>query len=261
MRAPERRRASQKPRSSDPDRESRRAAQHSGALAITEKIMNRIIQGIQRFQKHVYPRNRDLFQRLASGQSPEALFIACSDSRISLDLITQTAPGDLFVCRNAGSIVPAHGQSDAISAAIEYAVSVLGVNHIVVCGHSDCGAMKGLLHPESVEGLPEVKQWLRHAEGARCALERDYAGMPQAEALTLLTKLNIRLQLDHLRTHPLVFARLQDHSLQLHGWFYHIGSGDVQVWEADQRRWAQFEEAAPFIAAGAPAVASGAQNA
>jgi len=109
--------------------------------------MDKIIQGIRRFQTDVFPNNRTLFERLAAGQNPEALFICCSDSRISLDLITQTAPGDLFVCRNAGNIVPVYGQGDAVSATIEYAVSILNINHIVVCGHSDCGAMKALMKP------------------------------------------------------------------------------------------------------------------
>jgi carbonic anhydrase len=204
--------------------------------------MQRIIQGIQRFQKYVYPRNREMFQRLAAGQSPEVLFVACSDSRVSLDLITQTSPGDLFVCRNAGNIVPASVHSDAMSATIEYAVAALKVKHIVVCGHSDCGAMKALLHPESLEALPEVKQWLRHAQGARRALDQDVE-LPPHEALVAVTKLNIRLQLEHLRTHPMVFARTQDRSLQLHGLYYHIGSGDVQVWEPEALRWTPFEEA------------------
>src|SRR5690242_4163073 len=107
--------------------------------------MNRIIQGIQQFQRDVFPANRELFQRLASGQKPEALFIACSDSRVSLEWVTQCGPGDLFVCRNAGNIVPGYSHTDAVSATIEYAISALAIKDIVVCGHSDCGAMKGLL--------------------------------------------------------------------------------------------------------------------
>jgi carbonic anhydrase len=222
--------------------------------------MERIVQGIQRFQKDVFPHNRELFQKLASGQSPEALFIACSDSRVSLDLITQTSPGDLFVSRNAGSIIPAYGQSDAMSATIEYAVAVLDVKYIVVCGHSDCGAMKALLHPDSVKSLPEVRQWLRHAEGARRALDHSEE-LTNGEALAAVTKLNIRLQLEHLRTHPLVFARTRDRGLQLHGWYYHIGSGQVQVWQETEGRWLEFEEAAPFIAVDKSGVAAEALHA
>jgi carbonic anhydrase len=216
--------------------------------------MNRIIHGIQNFQKHIYPRQRDLFQKLASGQSPQALIIACSDSRVSPDLITQSMPGELFVSRNAGNIVPAHGQADATAATIEYAAAMLRVQDIIVCGHSDCGAMKGLLHPKAVEELPEVRQWLRHAEGARCALNVEDAGLPPHEALAMITKLNVRLQLEHLRTHPRVFARLQEGSLRLHGWYYHIGSGEIQIWDVEERSWAPFDEASPFLLGSRPDV-------
>src|SRR6185436_1748393 len=157
--------------------------------------MNRIIQGIQNFQRDVYPVHRDLFHRLAAGQSPEALFIACSDSRVALELLTQTGPGDLFVCRNAGNIAPVHGNADAVTAAIEYAVSALKVRDIVVKGHSDCGAMKGLLNPAALEKMPDVRGWLLHAQDARHALEGSGIDPKSHEALEAVTKLNIRLQL------------------------------------------------------------------
>src|SRR5262249_15474046 len=121
--------------------------------------MNRIIQGIQQFQRDVFPANRELFSRLAHGQKPEALFVACSDSRVSLEWITQCGPGDLFVARNAGNVVPRYGHANAVSATIEYAVAALEVKDIVVCGHSDCGAMKGLLNPGAVSAMPDVKNW------------------------------------------------------------------------------------------------------
>jgi len=145
--------------------------------------MNRIIQGIQQFQKDVFPANRELFTRLASGQKPEALFIACSDSRVSLEWITQCGPGDLFVCRNAGNMVPRFSRGDDVSATIEYAVSALGVRDVVVCGHSDCGAMKALLNPASLAGMPHVKSWLRQANEARQALGKAQLAHPSAETL------------------------------------------------------------------------------
>ncbi len=199
--------------------------------------MQKILQGIQHFQHHVFPQNRALFERLASGQNPEALFVGCSDSRVALDLVTQTGPGDLFVCRNAGNIVPAHGEPDAISASIEYAVCALGVRDIVVCGHSDCGAMKGLLNPGALEQMPHVKNWLRHAEGARHAVEPLRKSASGPEVLSAITKLNARLQLDHLRTHPHVFARVNDGELRLHAWVYDIGSGEVEAWDAAAGTW------------------------
>ena len=199
--------------------------------------MHKILEGIHHFQHHVFPKKRALFERLASGQSPEAFFVGCSDSRVALDLVTQTGPGDLFVCRNAGNIVPAHGEPDAVSASIEYAVCCLGVRDIVVCGHSDCGAMKGLLHPEAVDQMPHVKHWLRHAEGARHAVHQLRKGASEPDLLIAMTKLNARLQLDHLRTHPHVFARLQTRELNLHAWVYDIGSGEVEAWDAAAGTW------------------------
>jgi carbonic anhydrase len=206
--------------------------------------MDRIIQGIQEFQKNVFPAKRVLFERLASGQHPEALFIACSDSRVSLEWITQCAPGDLFVCRNAGNMAPSYNHTDAVSATIEYAVSALNIKHIVVCGHSDCGAMKGLLHPEKVAEMPDVRGWLRNAEGARRALDEARIPADSPEALSTVTKLNVRLQLDHLRTHPQVVSRLWSGSLELHGWLYQIETGEVQAWDAASHRWIAVHDSA-----------------
>ena len=213
--------------------------------------MQRIIEGIRQFQRDVFPAKRPLFQRLAAGQQPEALFVACSDSRLALDLITQTGPGDLFVCRNAGNIVPAHGESDAVSATIEYAVSALRIRHIVVCGHSDCGAMKGLLHPESLAAMPQVAKWLGKSEGALRALEAMRLDPDSPAALEAVTKLNVRLQMEHLRTHPQVFARVESGNLELHGWVYQIASGEVQAWEASGSRWKPLLDD-PLSLSGAP---------
>jgi len=201
--------------------------------------MQKILQGIDYFQRHVFPKKRALFERLASEQSPQALFVGCADSRVALDLVTQTGPGDLFVCRNAGNIVPAHGtgESDSVSASIEYAVCALGVRDIVICGHSDCGAMKALLNPETVEHLPHVKNWLRHAEGARRAVH-SLRGENGTDLLQALTRINVRLQLDHLRTHPHIFSHVQNEDLRLHGWVYNIKSGDVESWDAKASTWA-----------------------
>jgi carbonic anhydrase len=211
--------------------------------------MNRIIQGIQNFQKDVFPAHRDLFQRLATGQSPEALFIACSDSRVALELLTQTGPGDIFVCRNAGNIAPTHGHTDAVTAAIEYAVSALKVRDIVVKGHSDCGAMKGLLNPAALEKMPDVRNWLEHSQEARQTLEAAGIDAKAPEALETVTKLNIRLQLEHLRTHPPVRAAVRAGSLSLHGWYYRIDSGSVEAWDVDSNRWAPVTEAYTPISA------------
>ena len=116
--------------------------------------MPRFAAGVVRFQNNVYPEKQGLFEELSKGQSPEALFIACSDSRVETAMITQTEPGELFICRNAGNIVPPHTENTGgMTASIEYAVAVLKVPHIVVCGHTECGAMKGAMNPEGLEGL------------------------------------------------------------------------------------------------------------
>jgi len=198
---------------------------------------------MQNFQKDIYPGQRDLFHRLAAGQSPEALFIACSDSRVALELLTQTGPGDIFVCRNAGNIAPLHGNSDAVTAAIEYAVSALNVKDIVVKGHSDCGAMKGLLNPAALEKMPDVRGWLEHSMEALRALEAAGIDPKSLEALETVTKLNIRLQIDHLRSHPQVRAAVRAGSLKLHGWYYRIDTGLVEAWDVDSSRWVPVHDA------------------
>ncbi|MEP7352835.1 MAG: carbonic anhydrase [Acidobacteriota bacterium] len=199
--------------------------------------MDKLIRGIQHFQQHVFPTNQTLFKELASGQNPEVLMVGCSDSRLALDLITQCAPGDMFVCRNAGNIVPPHADTDAVSATIEFAVSALNVQHIVICGHSDCGAMKGLLHPEKVSDMPQVRRWIRHADGARRALDELNPGATEEQALVAVTKLNVRLQLEHLRTHPHVFAQTRTRNLKLHGWVFDIASGAIETWDEEKGVW------------------------
>lgn len=210
--------------------------------------MNRIIQGIQQFQRDVFPANRELFERLAAGQHPEALFITCSDSRVSPEWVTQCGPGDLFVCRNAGNIVPEHGHAQAESATIEYAISALGIRHIIVCGHSDCGAMKGLLNLDQLDSMPDVRNWLRHADAAHRALEGAAGGELTPELLASVTKLNVRLQLQHLATHPRVQAYLQSGDLELHGWYYNIASGVVESWREDQGVWVSVQEPGSSLA-------------
>src|SRR6476660_5591747 len=130
--------------------------------------MQKLIQGIHRFQERDFQPLQGLFEQLAHGQTPETLFITCSDSRIDPNLLTRSKPGELFILRNAGNIVPPHGAASGGEAAtIELAVSALGVKDIIICGHSHCGAMQGLLQPDEVKALPAVSQWLTHAESTR----------------------------------------------------------------------------------------------
>lgn len=190
--------------------------------------MQKLIQGIHQYQSSIFSSQRDLFERLAHGQSPDALFITCSDSRINPNLITQTEPGELFILRNAGNIVPPYGASQGGEAAtVEFAVAGLGVRDIIVCGHSHCGAMKGLLDPELVADTPAVRSWLTHAETTRRVMRENYQDLEGAPLLSACVQENVLAQLENLKTHPAVAARLARGQLNLHGWVYKIESGQV----------------------------------
>lgn len=192
--------------------------------------MQKLVAGVHNFQREYFAHHRELFERLLrEGQNPETLFITCSDSRVDAKLLTQSAPGDLFELQNAGNIVPPYGAGGGGAAGtIEYAVSVLGIEHIVVCGHSHCGAMQGLLDPDSIEKLPAVKKWLGHAEATRRIIEENYTHLSDPERrLTAAVEENVLVQLEHLRTHPAVAAALGRGELRLHGWVYAFERGVV----------------------------------
>jgi carbonic anhydrase len=194
--------------------------------------MTRLAAGVTRFQSEAYKRRKALFQQLAEGQSPEALFITCSDSRIDPNLLTQTSPGELFICRNAGNIVPPHtNHTGAMTASIEYAVGALNVGHIIICGHSGCGAMKGAMETESLADFPHVREWLNFARAARLIAEEKCDAAPHLDRLTLLSKENVLLQIAHLKTHPYVAQRLAMGRLEIHGWYYDIAAGSVLAYD------------------------------
>jgi carbonic anhydrase len=200
--------------------------------------VERILRGLKRFKKRVFPKHRELFHKLALQQRPSALFITCADSRIDPCLLTQTKPGELFLCRVIGNIVPRYPESiGGVSATIEYAVGVLGVPDVIVCGHTDCGVMKGVLNPEALEPLANVSAWLRHAQPAREALEDSKGSLSEPEFLLSLTERNVIEQLGNLQTHPSVAARLEDGSLKLHGWVYHIGKGTVTTYSSRRKKF------------------------
>lgn len=200
--------------------------------------MKKLIEGFVRFKSEVYPQHRELFRELESQQHPDTLFIACSDSRVVPGTLLQTGPGELFVCRNAGNIAPSYGEhSGGVSATIEYAVQVLNVQHIVVCGHSDCGAMKAALHPERVATLPAVRKWLQHVQSAVAVVNASHPGADEREKLERLIEENVLSQIDHLMTHPSVAAKVRTGALQLHGWVYDIPHADFKVYDAAQRKF------------------------
>ncbi|MFM0736123.1 carbonic anhydrase [Paraburkholderia xenovorans] len=189
--------------------------------------MQEIIEGFIRFQREVYPQQIALFKRLSTAQSPSTLFVTCSDSRVVPELLTQAEPGALFVIRNAGNIVPSYGpEPGGVSATVEYAVAVLGVRDIVICGHSDCGAMTAITKCTNLEHLPAVASWLRHADAAK-AINQSRAYHSDRERLDAMVKQNVVAQLANIRTHPSVAVGLSNKTLQLHGWFFDIESGGM----------------------------------
>lgn len=191
--------------------------------------MQKLLEGIHQFQSEIFSNQSDLFERLSKGQHPLALFITCSDSRIDPAMLTQTKPGELFILRNAGNIVPPYGASSGGEAAtIEYAISVLKIKDIIICGHSLCGAMGGLLQPQSVEKLPAVKSWLGHAESTARIMEENYHHLTDPQhRLTATVEENVLVQLENLRTHPSVRAAQGRKELNLSGWVYKFETGQV----------------------------------
>jgi carbonic anhydrase len=205
--------------------------------------MQKLVEGIHRFQQEVFSAHQGLFQRLADGQQPQALFITCSDSRIDPNLLTQTEPGELFILRNAGNIVPSYGPNGGGEAAtIEYAVSVLGVQDIIVCGHSHCGAMSGLLKPEQVANLPAVRNWLAHAEATARIMKENYEHLTDPQArLTATVEENVLVQLENLRTHPCVLAAMSRRQLKLHGWVYKFEAGQVFAYDPSDGQFTRLD--------------------
>lgn len=194
--------------------------------------MPHFVAGVVRFQQEVFPQKKELFEKLSAGQSPEALFITCSDSRIETAMITQTGPGELFVCRNAGNIVPPHTKNTGgMTASIEFAVAALKVPHIVVCGHTECGAMKGAMNPAGLDGLPHIREWLGFSQAAVDIVRELGADLSDEEKMEMLLRQNVTLQIQHLKTHPTVATRLARGDLQVHGWVYDIKTGDVEAYD------------------------------
>lgn len=205
--------------------------------------MPKFAAGVVKFQQEVYPKKKELFEKLSTGQAPEALFITCSDSRIETAMITQTDPGELFVCRNAGNIVPPHtNHTGGMTASIEFAVSVLKVPHIVICGHTECGAMKGALNPEGLNALPHVKEWLGFSKAAVDIVNTIAADKSEQERMQALLEQNVILQLQHLKTHPSVAVAMRAGALALHGWVYDIKTGVVLAFDDDDETFRPVSE-------------------
>jgi carbonic anhydrase len=201
--------------------------------------MDRLIAGHNHFLANVFPGRKHQFQLLAERQAPEWLIITCSDSRIVPDLILGTGPGDLFITRNAGNVVPAVGGDhvDGITATIEYAVEVLKVKSAILIGHSDCGALKAALNRKELESLPKARRWLSHVEGAFTHRQPlDPADGEHAELASLIRG-NVVAQLQNLRNQPSVARAVIHGTLTVHGWYYDILTGRIEQYDEQQRKF------------------------
>ena len=197
-----------------------------------DTVLAELKAGIRRFRMEVYPEQEQTYRKAVSEpQRPHALFVTCADSRIDPELITQSGTGDIFVMRNIGNLVPAYGEMlGGVSAVVEYAVTGLKVQHVVICGHSDCGAMKALVRPDSLEEMPAVTNWMKNAAAAMSVAKSMMKPEERpSEFVRRLTEENVLLQLQHLRTHPSVAGAMAREELTISGWVYDIGRGEVRI--------------------------------
>ena len=211
--------------------------------------MQKLINGLLQFQNEGFGKYQDLFETPAGGQNPAALFITCSDSRVNPNLLTGSDPGDLFVLRTAGNIIPPYKNAlGGEAATIEYAVQVLKIPDIIICGHSQCGVMGGLLSPESIEDLHAVKAYLEHAQSCLSVVEQKHSQIPDSETrLARTIEENILLQLENIQTHPSVADAIGRGDLKLHGWVYKFETGEVSAYNSDQNAFLPLECNSPPI--------------
>jgi carbonic anhydrase len=210
--------------------------------------MNELIGRVFSFEKQVFPNQSALYGKLASqGQSPKALMISCSDSRVVPEQIMQAEPGDLFVCRNAGNIVPPHStHNGGVTSTVEYAVMALGVRDIIICGHSDCGAMKAVANPEGLDAMPNVAAWLRHSQVAAKIVNDGYPELEKQDRVRAISLENVVAQLAHIRTHPAVASGIAQGEISLHGWFFDIAEGQILALDGETNRFVTLREGVPL---------------
>lgn len=207
--------------------------------------MKKLVKGIVEFRKTARREYREKFAQLALGQSPDTLFIACSDSRVVPNLFASTDPGDLFVVRNVGNLIPSCGRDghshadESEAAAIEYAILTLNISEIVVCGHSECGAMQALLTGREKVAAPNLRAWLRHGESSLARLPNGNLSLTQTNPLS---QLNVLQQLENLRSYPVVQERVRQNRLKLHGWWFDLSTANVYAFEESVARFVLIDE-------------------
>ncbi|MFN9649503.1 MAG: carbonic anhydrase [Pseudanabaena sp.] len=233
--------------------------------------MRKLLKGLHKFQSSYFPANQEIFEQLAEGQKPRVLFITCSDSRLVPHLITPSCVGELFVMRKAGNVVPPFGAANGgEGAAIEYAIHALGIEQVIICGHSNCGAMKGLLKLEKLRTeMPLVYEWLQHAESTRRLIQENYADTKGEELLAITMAENVVTQIENLKTYPVIRSKLHQNKMAIYGWIYDIETGEVLAYnpqtdefEVPQTLLAEFggESNGNFVHTDAPPIPSAYQN-
>lgn len=203
-------------------------------------ILDDIEQGVLHFRKRLFPFRQDRYEELAEHQDAQILFITCSDLYVEPTDLCDADPGDMFVDRTPGSLVPIYDgeQRSAISASIEYAVAALHVTDIIICGHSDCGALKALLYPEKLAALPAVERWMHYADAAIAQVRANHAGQDEHTLLQRLIEQSVVTQMGHMETHPSVQKRMREGTLRLHGWVYEIHTGEVHRYDPATKAFA-----------------------
>lgn len=205
--------------------------------------MQKLVRGVQQFQKNVFNKKKELFEELAEGQNPEVLFITCSDSRLDPNLLTQSQPGDVFIMRNAGNIIPPYGPVGTGEAGtIEFAIAALGIRDVIICGHSHCGAMKGVLKPTAVTEMPAVASWLKHADATQKIMSENYQHLEGEPLLNAAVQENVLAQIENIKTHPIVASRIMRGELNIHGWVYKFETGEVFAYDAKQEQFVPLHE-------------------
>ena len=205
--------------------------------------MDKIVEGIRRFRRDIYPGLKPRYDELVkTGQKPHALVIGCSDSRVAFESLTGCGPGELFIVRNAGNIIPQYGKyMGGVTASIEFAVTALPIRDVIVCGHTHCGAMSALLKPEMSTDMPAVQKWVSFARQAKRRIGKEHTHVFDTHLREAIAE-NVKLQVEHLRTYPCIEKKLKSGEIRLHGWVYEIENGDVVEYDEATDRWLSLTE-------------------
>jgi carbonic anhydrase len=207
--------------------------------------MEKLIQGIVDFRAGLTPESRALFAQLALGQKPDALFVACCDSRVVPNLFASKNPGDLFVLRNIGNLIPPASsvqEDNSASAAVEFAVFCLNVSNIIICGHSECGAMQALLQNIDIKACPHLGCWLKHGEDSLKKVNEGFVINPHLARHNQLSQVNVLQQMEHVKSYPFVRERIEKQQLRVHGWWFDIAQADVYCYEEEQNQFVLIDE-------------------